>query len=112
MSTVNRTWVDSGQSRLGGRSGEGLSRIMSATFAIREEPTMSTIKISADQLRPGDVVSYGGHWHRVTNVVRRAGGSWPVAVDGTGWAIALGNRPLSVRRGERVHRRLSASRIG
>jgi hypothetical protein len=71
---------------------------MSTTFEIREEPTMSTINISANQLRPGDVVSYAGHWHRVTDVVRRSGGSWPVAVDGTGWAIALGERPVSVRR--------------
>ena len=60
---------------------------------------MSTINISASQLRPGDVVSYGGHWHRITNVVRHAGGSWPVAIDNTGWAIALGERQLSVRRG-------------
>jgi hypothetical protein len=82
-----------------GRSREGFGRIMSTTFEIREGPTMSTISISANQLRAGDVVSYGGHWHRVTNVVRRAGGSWPVAVDGTGWAIALRDRPLRVRRG-------------
>ena len=60
---------------------------------------MSTINISANQLRPGDVVSYEGHWHRVTNVVRRTGGSWPVAIDDTGWAIALGERQLRVRRG-------------
>ena len=59
---------------------------------------MSTISISANQLRPGDVVSYGGQWHRVTDVVWRAGASWPVALDGTGWAIALGDSPLSVRR--------------
>jgi hypothetical protein len=88
------------QNRLrGGRPREGPLRMMSTTFEIREEPTMSTINISANQLQPGDVVSYGGHWHRVTNVVRRAGASWPVAMDGTGWAIALGDRPLSVRRG-------------
>ena len=59
----------------------------------------NTLSISANQLRAGDFVDYGGHWHRVTGVVRRVGGSWPVAVDGTGWAIALGDRPVRVRRG-------------
>jgi hypothetical protein len=60
---------------------------------------MSTaISIHANQLRAGDVVDYGGRWHRITDVVRRAGGSWPIAFDGTGWAIALGDRPVSVRR--------------
>jgi hypothetical protein len=88
-----------GKSPLEGRPGEGRGRIMSTMFEIRKEPTMSTINISANQLRAGDVVSYGGQWHRVTDVVRRVGGAWPVAVDGTGWAIALGDRPLSVRRG-------------
>ena len=59
----------------------------------------NTISITANQLRAGDVVDYGGRWHRVSDVVRRAGGSWPIAVDGTGWAIALGNRPVTVKRG-------------
>ena len=59
----------------------------------------NTLSISANQLRAGDVVDYGGCWHRVTDVVRRVGGSWPIAVDNTGWAIALGDRPVTVRRG-------------
>jgi hypothetical protein len=59
----------------------------------------TTISIHADELRPGDLVDYGGHPHRITAVLRRAGWSWPIAVDGTGWAIALGSRPLNVRRG-------------
>jgi hypothetical protein len=59
---------------------------------------MSTFSIAANQLRPGDLVSYDGNWHRVTTVVRRPGASWPVAMDGTGWAIALGHTPMSVRR--------------
>ena len=59
----------------------------------------NTLSISANQLRAGDIVDYGGRWHRVTDVVRRGGGSWPIAVDGTGWAIALGDRPVTVRRG-------------
>jgi hypothetical protein len=56
----------------------------------------NTISISANQLRAGDVVEYGGRWHRVTNVVRPPGGSWPIAVDGTGWSIALGDSAVSV----------------
>ena len=58
----------------------------------------TTISISANQLRAGDIVDYGGRWHRITDVARRAGGAWPIAVDGTGWAIALGDRPVTVRR--------------
>jgi len=61
---------------------------------------MSTISINANQLRPGDFVEYGGRQHRITDVVRRAGFSWPVAVDGTGWAMALDQRTITVRRGE------------
>jgi hypothetical protein len=59
----------------------------------------TTISVHADELRPGDVVEYGGRSHRITDILRRAGFSWPIAVDGTGWAIALGDRPLSVWRG-------------
>ena len=59
----------------------------------------NTLSISANQLRTGDVVDYGGRWHRITDVVRRVEGSWPIAVDGTGWAIALGDRPVTVSRG-------------
>jgi hypothetical protein len=58
-----------------------------------------TLSINANQLRAGDIVDYGGRWHRVADVVRRVGGSWPIAVDGKGWAIALGDRPVTVRRG-------------
>ena len=57
-----------------------------------------TINIHANELRPGDLVDHGGRWHRITDVVRRAGWSWPIAVDGTGWAIALGDSPVSVAR--------------
>ena len=57
-----------------------------------------TLNIRSDELRPGDLLAYGGTWRRITDVVRRAGGSWPIAVDGTGWGIALGDRPVSVLR--------------
>jgi hypothetical protein len=40
--------------------------------------------IYADDLRPGDVVDYHGHLHQVTQVDRRDGWAWPVAVDGAG----------------------------
>jgi hypothetical protein len=59
----------------------------------------TTISVHADELRPGDLLEYGGRPHRITDVVRRAGWSWPIAVDGTGWAIALDHRPVSVLRG-------------
>ena len=58
-----------------------------------------SVSISANQLRAGDVVAYGGRRHHVTDVVRRIGGSWPIAVDGTGWGMALGDRPVTVWRG-------------
>ena len=59
----------------------------------------TTISIHADELRPGDLLDYCGRPHRITDVVRRSGWSWPIAVDGTGWGIALGDGPLSVWRG-------------
>ena len=61
---------------------------------------MTTISVNANQLRPGDFVEYGGRQHRITDVLHRAGFSWPVAVDGTGWAMALDQRPITVRRSE------------
>jgi hypothetical protein len=48
-------------------------------------------KIHADEVRPGDVLEYGGKLHAVSHVEWRAGWSWPVAADDTGWAIALGH---------------------
>jgi hypothetical protein len=56
------------------------------------------MKMYADDLRPGDVVVYGGRNHRITRVDRRAGWAWPVAADGTGWAIALDHRLIDVSR--------------
>ena len=58
-----------------------------------------TRSIHANELRPGDLLDYDGRPHRITGILRRPGSSWPIAVDGTGWAIALGNGPFSVRRG-------------
>ena len=54
--------------------------------------------IHADELQPGDVVVYHGQDHLITDVERRAGWAWPVAADGTGWAIALGRQLLDVLR--------------
>jgi hypothetical protein len=56
------------------------------------------MKIYADDLRPGDVVVHGGHHRRITRVDRRAGWAWPVAADGTGWAIALDHCLIDVGR--------------
>jgi hypothetical protein len=58
-----------------------------------------TIRIYADEIRPGDVITYSGQPHRITRVDRGAGWAWPVACDGTGWAIALGHRVVTARRG-------------
>ena len=55
---------------------------------------MTTIR--ADEIRPGDVVVYGGDRHRIARVDRRDGWAWPVAADGTGWAIALDNELIDV----------------
>ncbi len=54
------------------------------------------MRIYADDLRPGDVVMYGGRNRRIAHVDRRDGWAWPVATDGTGWAIALDHRLIDV----------------
>jgi hypothetical protein len=54
--------------------------------------------IHADELRPGDLIAYGGQNHVITHVERGDGWAWPVAVDGTGWAIALGHQLIDVQR--------------
>ena len=53
-------------------------------------------RIHADEVRPGDVLEYGGQLHAVSHVEWRAGWSWPVAADDTGWAIALGHELVTV----------------
>jgi hypothetical protein len=54
--------------------------------------------IHADELRPGDVITYDGHNHRITHVERDDGWAWPIATDDTGWAIALGHQLINVQR--------------
>jgi hypothetical protein len=54
--------------------------------------------IHADELRPGDLVAYGGRNHLIMRVERGDGWSWPVADDGTGWAIALSRQLIDVQR--------------
>jgi hypothetical protein len=54
--------------------------------------------IHADELRPGDVVVYDGHDRRITAVDRMPGWAWPIAADGTGWAIALDHVLINVKR--------------
>jgi hypothetical protein len=55
-------------------------------------------EIHADELRPGDIVDYHGERHVICRIDRSDGAAWPVASDGTGWAIALGREPLLVQR--------------
>ncbi len=54
--------------------------------------------ITAEQLQAGDIVEYGGVHHLVAEIRRPCGAAWPMAVDGAGWAIALGSQPLLVDR--------------
>jgi hypothetical protein len=54
--------------------------------------------IHADEIRPGDILVYGGQPHLITDVERSSAWSWPVAADGTGWAIALGHQLVDVER--------------
>jgi hypothetical protein len=55
-------------------------------------------RIHADELRPGDVVAYDGRDRRITVVNRMEGWAWPIAADGTGWAIALDHVLIVVHR--------------
>jgi len=50
--------------------------------------------IHADELQPGDVLLRDGRNHTITYVDRRDGWAWPIAMDGTGWAIALDHHHL------------------
>lgn len=52
--------------------------------------------IHADELQPGDVVDHHGERHRVARIDRRSGWAFPIAFDGTGWALALGHGELLV----------------
>jgi hypothetical protein len=54
--------------------------------------------IHADELRPGDVITYDGRIHVVRRVERGDGWAWPIAADGTGWAIALSHQLIDVER--------------
>ena len=55
-------------------------------------------EIHADELRPGDIVEYQGQRHVICRIDRSDGAAWPVASDGSGWAIALGRGPIRVQR--------------
>ena len=49
--------------------------------------SMAMTTIHADELRPGDVITYDGLSHLITEVERDDGWAWPIAADGSGWAI-------------------------
>jgi hypothetical protein len=55
-------------------------------------------RIHADELRPGDIIEYGGRLHAVRHVDRRPGWAWPIASDDTGWAMALSHHIVEVVR--------------
>jgi hypothetical protein len=56
------------------------------------------ITIHADEIQLGDVVVYEGHCHQITGIYCREGWAWPIARDGTGWAIALGHHLVDLDR--------------
>ena len=62
----------------------------------REGTDMKTI--GAYEVRPGDIVVYDGEQHQVDHVDREAGWAWPVASDGVGWAMALGDAVMILDR--------------
>jgi hypothetical protein len=94
-------------SRVGGRS--GAARVVSGQesrggggadharrFTAHDEHSANCGKlalktVAATELRPGDIVIHRGELHPIDHVDRGAGWAWPVASDGAGWAIALGD---------------------
>ena len=64
----------------------------------RASATVAVRTIHADELQRGDVVVHHGQPRRITCVDRRAGWAWPIASDGTGWAIALSRTRIDVQR--------------
>jgi hypothetical protein len=67
-------------------------------MVVSRRRTTAMRMIHADELHPGDTVVWEGRYHTITYVDRRDGWAWPIAVDGTGWAIALGHQPVHVNR--------------
>jgi hypothetical protein len=62
------------------------------------ERTSTMTTIHADELEPGDFLTWEGQRRRIVCVERRVGWSWPIALDGTGWAIALDHHLIDVDR--------------
>jgi hypothetical protein len=56
------------------------------------------LTIHADELQPGDVLVYDGYERRIIRVDRRDGWAWPIATDDSGWAVALDDHLVDVRR--------------
>jgi hypothetical protein len=86
--------------RLGGRimAGESSGIRLVIRGPERRGSMAMKIRLYADEIRPGDIIMYEGRHHRITGVPRRAGWAWPVATDGTGWAIALDHRLITASR--------------
>ena len=66
----------------------------------------------ATEIKRGDVLLADGRRHRIVRVDLRLGWAWPIAVDGTGWAIALGDQPIEVERAESSGRRPRSITVG
>ena len=56
------------------------------------------ITIHAADLQTGDTIVVAGCSHLIDHIDRHAGWAWPVAADGTGWAMAIGDQLVDVRR--------------
>jgi hypothetical protein len=56
------------------------------------------IEVPADEILVGDFVQSNGRLRRIAAVLRRPGWAWPIAVDGTGWGMALGGEVITVSR--------------
>ncbi len=56
------------------------------------------VTIPADEIQPGDVLMCDGCERRIICVDRRDGWAWPIAIDGSGWAVALDDHLVDVRR--------------
>ncbi len=54
--------------------------------------------IHADEIQRGDVLLYDGCERRIVCVDRRDGWAWPIAIDGSGWAVALDDHLVDVLR--------------
>ncbi len=75
-----------------------LVELITSALSDNGRSTHVTVRVHADEIQPGDVIEYQGRRRRITDVIRRSGWSWPIAADGTGWAMALDHQLVGVSR--------------